>query len=328
MCTSAFFIILVLGAFVYALAGPLPDTGQTKCYDYSNDIACPQLGESFYGQDASFLINPPSYTKLDDQGKDLPDDATEWAMVRDNVTGLIWEVKTDDGTIHDKDNRYPWQNAQDVFIAELNTTTFGGYSDWRLPTIKELTSIENLSRYNPTIDTYYFPETASNYPYWSCTPVGSIGVNAWYIYFDSGRDVGSSKSDASYVRAVCGGQSDSSFVDNRDDTVTDTATGLMWQQVTASTMMSWEAALSYSENLSLAEYSDWRLPNRRELRSIVDYEKVYPAVDTDYFPDTMGSHYWSSTSLVYYYTNYTNYARAIYFHDGSDAACCRDKLNS
>jgi len=80
MCTSAFFIILVLGAFVYALAGPLPDTGQTKCYDYSNDIACPQLGESFYGQDASFLINPPSYTKLDDQGKDLPDDATEWAM--------------------------------------------------------------------------------------------------------------------------------------------------------------------------------------------------------------------------------------------------------
>jgi len=102
MCASAFFIILILGTFVYALAGPLPDTGQTKCYNnYLNEeITCPQPGEDFYGQDATYLINPPSYTKLDASGNDLPDSATSWVMVRDNMTGLIWEVKTDDGSIH------------------------------------------------------------------------------------------------------------------------------------------------------------------------------------------------------------------------------------
>jgi len=56
-------------------------------------------------------------------------------MVWDNVTGLIWEVKTDDGSVHDKDNKYNWDDAQNVFIAELNSTSFGGYSDWRVPSI-------------------------------------------------------------------------------------------------------------------------------------------------------------------------------------------------
>ncbi|MBF0201707.1 MAG: hypothetical protein HQK66_10430 [Desulfamplus sp.] len=56
------------------------------------------------GQDGNYIINPRSYTKLDDQGNDLPITATSWTMVRDNVTGLIWEVKTRDGSIHDRDN--------------------------------------------------------------------------------------------------------------------------------------------------------------------------------------------------------------------------------
>ena len=57
-------------------------------------------------------------------------------MVRDNVTGLIRKVKTDDGSVHDKDNTYTWDDAQSVFIAELNSANFGGGdSDWRLPTI-------------------------------------------------------------------------------------------------------------------------------------------------------------------------------------------------
>jgi len=53
---------------------PLPDTGQTTCYDdKGNVIGCPESGERFYGQDANYLINPPSYTKLDENGNDLPD---------------------------------------------------------------------------------------------------------------------------------------------------------------------------------------------------------------------------------------------------------------
>ena len=90
-------IFLVLIITVFSSASPVPDTGVTQCYDNEGEIACPQPGEDFYGQDGSYLINPHSYTKLDANRNDLPDSATSWVTVRDNVTGLIWEVKTDDG---------------------------------------------------------------------------------------------------------------------------------------------------------------------------------------------------------------------------------------
>jgi len=76
------------------VTGRIPDTGQTTSYTDT------------FGEDSDYLINPPSYIKMDAQANYLPDSATSWAMVRDNVTGLIWEVKTDDGSIHDKDNTY------------------------------------------------------------------------------------------------------------------------------------------------------------------------------------------------------------------------------
>jgi len=272
MCASAFFITFVLGAFVCALAGPLPDTGQTKCYDNSGEITCPEAGEDFYGQDASYLINPPSYTKLDAEGNDLQDSATEWVMVRDNVTGLIWEVKTDDGTIHDRDNLYNWQQTQDIFIAQLNTSSFGGNSDWRLPTIKELASILNLGRFLPTINTDYFSNTGEMYPYWSSTANVGASSYAWVIHFNYGHDNSPYKSNNLFVRAVRGGQTESltHLVINSDGTVTDITTGLMWQQSTDGPM-TWESAISHCEDLSLAGYSDWRLPNPSELRSITDY---------------------------------------------------------
>ena len=86
-------------------------------------------------------------------------------MVRDNVTGLICEVKTDDDSIHDKDNDYTWQNAQDVFIATLNSQNFGGHDDWRLPTVKELSTLvdSSIPDPDPTINTDYFPNTISSY---------------------------------------------------------------------------------------------------------------------------------------------------------------------
>jgi len=104
----AFSFIIFLAISVCALAGPVPDTGQTQSYTDT------------FGEDSDYLINPPSYTKLDAQGNDLPDSATKWVMVRDNVTGLIWEVKqAGDGTknysnLHDADNTYTWQNGQEM----------------------------------------------------------------------------------------------------------------------------------------------------------------------------------------------------------------------
>ena len=104
------------------------------------------------------------------------------------------------------------------------------------------------------------------------------------------------------------------FVDNGNGTVTDTSTGLMWQQATASGTYTWKAALSYCEGLTLAGYTDWRLPNIKELRSIVDYDSYAPAIDTDYFPDTVSSDCWSSTTFAYG----TGDAWGIYFYNGYD----------
>ena len=102
------------------------------------------------------------------------------------------------------------------------------------------------------------------------------------------------------------------LVDNSDGTVTDTATGLMWQQETADPR-NWEAALSYCENLSLAGYSDWRLPTIKELASIVDLSRYNPAIDTNYFPNTVSSRYWSSTTNA----RYTDCAWQVNFDDYS-----------
>ncbi len=90
----------------------------------------------------------------------------------------------------------------------------------------------------------------------------------------------------------------SAFVVNSDGTVTDTETSLMWQQETAGGR-DWEASLNYCESLNLAGYDDWRLPNRNELQSIVDYTNYNPAIDdTTAFPDTQSSNYWSSTTYA------------------------------
>jgi len=79
-------ILLSLLLSGIVLATSIPDTGQTKCYDNTREITCPQPGDPFYGQDAQYICNPQSYTKLDASSNDLPDTATEWVMVRDNVT--------------------------------------------------------------------------------------------------------------------------------------------------------------------------------------------------------------------------------------------------
>jgi len=104
------------------------------------------------------------------------------------------------------------------------------------------------------------------------------------------------------------------FIDNGNGTITDTGTGLMWQKATAPGTYTWEQALTYCENLTLpvGGYSDWRLPNRNELQSIVDYSRYNPAIDTTYFPGTVASDYWSSTTIA----GNTYYAWYVFFYIG------------
>jgi len=135
------------------------DTGQTKCYDNRNEISPPKPGQPFYGQDAQFHHHPSSYT-LGEDGR----------TVHDNITGLTWQRSPDtdgDGVLtrHDK---LSLSQAQAV-PAKLNAAKFGGFDDWRLPTIKELYSLfdargtdpsgpggNDTSSLTPFINTKYF----------------------------------------------------------------------------------------------------------------------------------------------------------------------------
>lgn len=88
------------------------------------------------------------------------------------------------------------------------------------------------------------------------------------------------------------------LVDDGNGTVTDNGTLLMWQQGENSSM-TWEAALSFCEGLSLAGYTDWRLPNIKELQSLMnDLKTTEITIDTTKFPNTHSWFYWSSTTNV------------------------------
>lgn len=80
-------IVLLLIPAINVNAWPIPDTGQTNCYNNPVEITCPTPRGPFYGQDRSYTINPPSHTKLDAPGSVLPNLATTLTMVKDNVTG-------------------------------------------------------------------------------------------------------------------------------------------------------------------------------------------------------------------------------------------------
>jgi hypothetical protein len=103
-----------------------------------------------------------------------------------------------------------------------------------------------------------------------------------------------------------------SYRDNGNGTVTDNVTGLMWQQEDDDILRTWDQTCTYCDNLSLAGYSDWRLPSKKEFMSIVDYGTYNPSIDTTYFLNMNASCYWSSTTYAYN----ASYAWYVYFFDG------------
>ncbi len=306
------------------VTGRIPDTDQTTSYTDTS------------GEDSDYLINAPAYIKMDAQGNYLPDSANSWAMVYDEVTGLMWEVKTDDGSVHDKDNTYTWYDSNpetnggyagtagdgtdtEDFINALNAGNYGGHTDWRLPTVNELTSIINYDAWDSAVNSKYFPNAVSP-GHWTSTTGAKNSNSAWYVNFFSGWCAYPVKSSSYHVRAVRANhahQSDN-LINNGDGTITDITRGIMWEQTTSGPM-NWESALSRHNGLSYAGYNDWRLPSIHELAALIDHKHPNPAIDSDLFPGTSASAiYWTSTSKSFLETPETdnNTASWVAYFDG------------
>jgi hypothetical protein len=267
-----------------SLTYPIVDTSQGLCYNNFYLIDCPAEGAAFYGQDAQYTGTEPSYTDNGD------------GTVTDNVTGMIWTQSVSTYAM-------AWNEAE-LYCEALET---GDITDWRLPAVKELWSIRNFSQGWPWVDTDYF------YLVGDGTDLGqhhSWTSNAYLVesdYQNSQVDgephwivndwTGHTKamSGSRFVRCVSaeeGVYGVNDFVDNGDGTVSDNATGLMWSQDDNGEAINWEAALAYAENAEVAGYTDWRLPNAKELESLADYEKTdIPVMDTSMFNFTELTNY-------------------------------------
>ncbi len=274
-------------------------TAQGKCYDNRGEIAPPKPGQPFYGQDAQFQSHPPSYTL-----------GADGLTVHDNNTDLTWQRSPDT----DGDGLLTWRDkltlAQaQALPAKLNAAKFGGFDDWRLPSIKELYSLfdargtdpsgpgTETSGLRPFLDTNFFKfaygdtsagERIIDSQYASGTLYAGRSARGFGklfgVNFADGRIKG-------YDLQMPGGAEKTFFVlcvrgnpnygrndlqDNADGTITDRATGLIWSKGDSRQGMNWQDALAWAQQQNAAKFlghDDWRLPSVKELQSIVDYSR-------------------------------------------------------
>jgi ribonuclease BN (tRNA processing enzyme) len=319
------------------------DTGQVDFYDENGKTLSLMAG--FEGQDSSYMGNQPDYTDNGD------------GTITDNVTGLTWQqgfVKSD------------FADAEQV-AKDSNT---GGYDDWRVPTVKELYSLMLFTGNQgsgdpssatppsdavPFIDTNYFDfeyGVNSRYidaQYITSTEYVSTTMNKsatfFGVNFADGRIKGypvvrnkmKDTTGAYYLKLVRGNTAygENEFVDNGDDTITDTATSLMWSKVDSGSevfdlsefqnsdgSLDWTEALNFAENIEFAGYDDWRLPNAKELNSIVDYTKspdtTNSAAINDCFQSTQILNEASQNDYPFYWssTSFNPGSDAVYFSFG------------
>lgn len=284
---------------------PIVGTGQTTYWDLNgNAIDQPAAGISLFGQNASYQGNAPKYRDNKD------------GTITDLVTGLIWTQTLDlnqDGDINILD-----QMTVGDALASAKKVNVGGFSDWRIPTLKEAYSLINFEGVDvgitsklpttpkPFIDTNYF-----EFGYGDIT-VGDRFIDAhivtttfytgkvykflqtmFGVNFADGRIKGyppaigmnGVSAPKFYVYYVRGAKNYgvNNFVDNKDGTITDKATSLMWSQADSLKGMDWEAALKFVQTKNKENYlgySDWKLPDAKELQSIVDYSRSPSATNS------------------------------------------------
>jgi hypothetical protein len=325
---TALVFLVIISTFILvstALAQTirLPQTGQTKCYDSSGiEINC-----ACTGQDGEIQGGVPwPSPRFADHG-----DGT----VTDHLTGLMW---TKDANLPGE--LKTWQEALD-YVAGMNTGTNPnfGYNDWRLPNVNELESLMNVGKASSAgwLTNQAFINVHT-YHYWSSTTGAKLVDYAWDIQAEDATVYLSPKTWDQYVWPVRSEQNgiisipktgqvtsyysgddgyiqggiawpSPRFADHGDGTVTDHLTGLMWTKDAdlADEPKTWQEALNYVAGMNTGTnpnfgYNDWRLPNIKELRSLIDHSQHDPALQLGHpftnAPQASQGRYWSSTTCL------------------------------
>ncbi|WP_086775624.1 DUF1566 domain-containing protein [Vibrio coralliirubri] len=318
-------LLLINPSYAQYKAQALPDTGQTVQYDTKGDPLTASESSLFTGQDASVKSNPMRYQDNGD------------GTVTDLNTGLMWQKAHDTAKRNLADSEAVveamtlagFDDWRLPTIKELySLANFDG----------ELLKPESGKDSSPYIDTEYFDfDYDERVPFagafWSSTLYikgnvqnftahgglqGGFGFNfadGHIKSYETGNFFDGTAIQASdnmfvpgnYVRAVRNTTTlyEMEYVDNQDGTVTDKSTSLMWAKSDSGKRMNWVESLEFAQNSNLAGYNDWRLPNAKELQSLVDYEKKnLPAINTMYFEVTP-TQFKSQQDSYYFWTSTT-----------------------
>ncbi len=309
---------------------PIPDTSQRLCYGNDVEMTCTSFPcdaagtPDFCGQDAQY-----GWDTTHDASERFARDTsmTDHPVVTDEVTGLVWQGcaggLSGDSCGAGSEATYTWTDAL-VYCDELS---WAGHDDWRLPDEHELISIIDSDMNFPSIDDTAFPATPAN-NFWSSSSCAYNGSNAWFVTFYYGYMYDIDKTSGGHARCVRSGPMQARRFEpssiSGDLVVEDTLTGLVWQgcprglsgdgcEIGAVVGDDWSGSLSYCEGLDWGGETDWRLPNKNELMSIVSHRVNDPAIDDAAFPGTPASHYFWSSS---YYANNTSHAWGLDFYFG------------
>ncbi len=265
------------------------------------------------------------FVKFDDARRALPS-GSDWhcgaRLVYDRNTGLYWEIKSpEEQDVNFCGNTYTFADAGGDYIEKMNNACYGGYNDWRLPNRDELRSIMDYSRDDCSVDVSVF-ENCQTGDYWTKNVYKLQPYFGWVIFTGFGCAIAKSMESKRYVMAVRGGSDrrfgepdEKRFVDNQDGTVTDRATGLMWQKG-ENERTGAETAEELCAKMTLGGYSDWRLPNIKELGTILNPDEKSEGWFFDVFDsgkDGAMLHYSSSTVFQGHYAWVTNFT---YGYDG------------
>ena len=231
------------------------------------------------------------------------------------------KVTNSSDTVLDKNTKLTWMDSSKVETMSktfsnaqkyCNELKLDGHNDWRLPTIRELFTITDVRKYEPSISNIFKHNSALSY--WSSDSYAIdnnliIGMN-----FYDGSDGLALKTTVQHIRCVRGDPLPKVSVNKRDKN-TVSADGHIWQDSSniKDNFLTYEEAKAYCNELVLSGIKNWRLPSVKELRSIVDRTTFNPAINQNFSYSTNGF-FWSSTP----YIGNNDQVWTIFFRDGND----------